>query len=252
MITLPYVGFTQTKTVTYQEIVAGKGVYFGAVMDDASSTITMTISGPNDRWFGVGFGTGMSNGDMLIYTDGKTGAFHTLEPTDYKMTAQNAGGVNKDASQDWTVLSNTETAGLRTIVASRQLNTGDAQDNVLNFTDANVNVVWAKHSSASHTLAYHGNQNRGVKQFTWVDESASLDEMTSTSFEIAIGKEFITVNNKAGENYNVTISSLSGQLVFSQEGIDSELFIDNQEIGKGTFIVLLSNAKEKISRIVRL
>ena len=39
----------QTKNIPFQEIVAGKGVFFGAEIDNGTSTITMTIAGPDDR-----------------------------------------------------------------------------------------------------------------------------------------------------------------------------------------------------------
>jgi len=249
---LPLSAFLQTKTVDYQEIVVGKGVFFGAVMDELTSTITMTISGPDDRWFGVGFGSGMSNGDLLIYTDGKTGAFHTLEPTDYKMTAQNAGGVNKDASQDWTILSNTETGGLRTIVASRDLNTGDAQDNVLDFSSANVSVVWAKHGSASHSLAYHGNQNRGVKSFTWTDDTAGLVETEESQFDISLSSNAIQITDKSGKSYEVKVTNLNGQLMLSENNISGDYTIQKETLDSGTYVIVILTEGGVISKVIRL
>src|SRR5690606_24775616 len=126
--------YSQTKSIPFQEIVTGKGVFFGAEIDNATSTISMTIAGPDDRWSGAGFGSGMANADVLLYTSGKSTATHTLAPTDYKLSAQSLGGVNADAQQDWTIISNTENAGLRTIVATRSFDTGDANDAIINFS----------------------------------------------------------------------------------------------------------------------
>jgi methionine-rich copper-binding protein CopC len=68
--------------------------------------------------------------------------------------------VNKDTQQDWTITSNTVVSGVRTVVASRVLNTGDANDAAFAYSDVNLNVVWARGSSASYTIAPHGPTNR--------------------------------------------------------------------------------------------
>ena len=62
---------------------------------------------------------------------------------------------NVDASQDWTESSNTVTSGVRTIVATRDLNTSDANDYVFTTTNNTaLPLLWAKGTSL--TLGYHG------------------------------------------------------------------------------------------------
>ena len=166
-ITLSQLAFSQTKIITEQELGVLSGVYFSATMDQPSAEITITMKGPDDRWFGTGFGFSMFDADVLIYTDGKVGAMHPLGTMDYYMNSNSAMGITVDTSQDWTIISNTTSAGVRTIQASRALNTGDSDDHVLNFSDASLNVIWAKFYVSGYTLDYHGAANRGTVTLNW-------------------------------------------------------------------------------------
>jgi hypothetical protein len=127
-----------------------------------TSEITVTFTGPADRWIALGFGSFMDPTDVLMYSGGKSGATHAVEWFDYYNSASNATGVNKDATQNWTVTSNTVTGGQRTVIATRALNTGDVNDVTLLYTAANLNVVWARGGTASFTIANHGSSNRAA------------------------------------------------------------------------------------------
>ncbi len=156
----------QTKTITYQELPdavgapTGSGMFLGASM--TASDITVTFSGPSDRWFALGFGSFMSPTDVLMYSGGKVGATHAVDWFDYYNSASNAAGVNKDLTQNWTVTSNTVLSGVRTVIATRVLNTGDANDLALLYSDANLNVVWARGATASYSISNHGTTNRSA------------------------------------------------------------------------------------------
>jgi methionine-rich copper-binding protein CopC len=154
----------QTKTITYQELPdavgapTGSGMFLGASM--TASDITVTFSGPSDRWFALGLGSLMSPTDVLIYSGGKAGATHPVDWFDYYNISTTAAGINKDLTQNWTITSNTVLSGVRTVIASRVLNTGDANDLALLYSAANLNVVWARGATASYTIANHGTTNR--------------------------------------------------------------------------------------------
>lgn len=156
----------QTKTIAYQELptalgnASGSGIFLGASM--TNSDITITFTGPSDRWIALGFGSFMDPTDVLMYSGGKTGATHAVEWFDYYNSAGNAAGVNKDATQNWTITSNTVTSGQRTVIATRALSTGDANDVTLAYSAANLNVVWARGGTASYTIANHGSSNRAA------------------------------------------------------------------------------------------
>lgn len=175
----------QTKTIAYQELpdalgnATGSGVFLGAAM--TSTDITVTFTGPSDRWIALGFGSFMAPTDVLMYSGGKTGATHAVDWFDYYNNSTNATGVNKDATQNWTITSNTVTSGQRTVVATRALNTADANDVALLYSAANLNVVWARGASASYTIAYHGSANRSAGILPWALPDATNPTLATSS-----------------------------------------------------------------------
>ncbi len=150
----------QTKTIAYQELktssgaLTGSGMFFGASM--TSDSITITFAGPSTKWIGLGFGTSMSGTDALIYT--ASGGSQNW--WDYYMGSTSSNSVVKDVTQDWKIKSNTVLSNVRTVVASRKLNTGDGKDAVINFSASSLNLVWARSSGSSYNLADHGGSNR--------------------------------------------------------------------------------------------
>jgi hypothetical protein len=171
----------QTKVILNQELSPGSSIFVEAQMSQTTSTISLTMQGPSDRWFGVGFGIAMIGGDALIYTDGRQGAMHALGAWDYDLNAQQTSGVDKDNTQNWTLVSNTVNGGLRTITATRLLNNGDPIDDVLSFTDANLNLIWAKGSVPGNTMSYHG-ANRGVISIPWALPDTTAPQLANPAF----------------------------------------------------------------------
>ncbi|HBV16399.1 T9SS type A sorting domain-containing protein [Chryseobacterium carnipullorum] len=129
------------------------------------TTVTMTLTGPDTSYLGVGFGgTGISGGmgagvDGFIYNSNST----SNSNLDYSFAGFMMPPV--DAVQDWTMTSNTTSGGIRTIVATRSL-AGGAGDTVFTNTNSSINIFFAKGSSTS--LAYHGpgTSNRGYAVLT--------------------------------------------------------------------------------------
>lgn len=161
----------QLKEIAFAELTSGSGMFFGAQM--STTTITVTVQGPSDRFLGFGFGSGMSNGnDAIIWSTTGTGTA-PLQLRDHHMIGE---GIEPaiDGQQDWTVTSNTVSGGNRTIVATRALSTGDANDVTFNFSATSQALFWAKGSGASTALAYHGATNRAngiIRNWVLVDQT---------------------------------------------------------------------------------
>jgi methionine-rich copper-binding protein CopC len=190
----PLMAFSQTKEIAFAELTPGSGMFFGAVM--TTTDITVTVQGPSDRFIAFGFGTGMANGnDAIIWSTLGTGAA-PLQLRDHRMIGQ---GVEPsvDAQQDWTVSSNTVSAGNRTIVATRALNTGDANDVTFSFAATTQNLFWAKGPSATNQLQYHGGSNRasGIVR-NWVVPDVTPPTISS----------FIPADNAVGVNVNTNLT----------------------------------------------
>ncbi len=156
-ILAPVFAFAQVKTTGTLNLSAN--VKAKLDLDNDTSTATLTLSGPNDRWFALAFGSftnGMANGTDLVY-------WNNVTLVDSKQTGQGNTPSN-DGTNNWTVVSNTNNspaAGQRTIVATRAFSTGDANDFTFTFSAANIDMAWARSSSASYNLSNHGNSNRG-------------------------------------------------------------------------------------------
>lgn len=146
-------------------------------LDSGTSLATLTLTGPNDRWFALQFGSftgGMQAGSDLVYWDNVT----------LVDARHNGVGVppTADATNNWNITSNinnSPSVGLRTIVATRAFSTGDTNDYTFNFANTTIDLAWARFGSASFVLDYHGATNRGVfldTTFTLGTESFSLND----------------------------------------------------------------------------
>lgn len=230
---------SQTKQISFQSLPGVTGLSFGAEMDQAGSMITMTIQGPDDRWFAIGFGVSMANGDILTYTDGKVGAMHSLDVWDYVLTAQNANGVSKDGQQDWSVVSNTTAGGLRTIVATRSLSTGDANDIALNYADASVNVIYAKSDNADFTLAYHGT-NRGTTTLNWVELDLTAPALTATPFDPVDDATGVTLGTNLTMNFDENVVAGTGNITLKL--VSNNSIVEQFDVASSSAVTFSGNS----------
>lgn len=221
----PLMALGQTKEIAFAELTPGSGMFFGAVM--TPTDITVTLQGPSDRFIAFGFGTGMANGnDAIIWSTLGTGAA-PLQLRDHRMIGQ---GVEPsvDAQQDWTVSSNTVSAGNRTIVATRVLNTGDANDVTFNFAATTQNLFWSKGPSATNQLQYHGGSNRasGIVR-NWVVPDVTPPAISNLiPADNAVG---VNVNTNLTISFSETISWGTGSVTL-YDGNDNVI----QTISNGT------------------
>jgi hypothetical protein len=132
---------------------------------------TLTLTGPSNAWFAIGFGAlNMSGGADVFRTDGS-------DHVDAKSTGRFLPPA--DASQDWTVTSNTVNAGLRTIVAIRANDTGDPDDFVFSAQEGSIPLIYAHGNTTAYTQ--HSGSNRG---FTTIGVLSSRDEGSLFSFQM--------------------------------------------------------------------
>jgi hypothetical protein len=125
-------------------------------LNNTTTTATLTLTGPSDRWLALQIGSftnsgGMQEGADVVYWNGTT------------LIDANQNGVGAFPSvdtNDWTS-SSTVSGTTRTIVATRAFSTGSSDDFTFVYSDINVDFAWAKASSATNTLNAHGSGNRG-------------------------------------------------------------------------------------------
>ena len=130
-------------------------------LNNTTSTAILSYTGPNDRWFALQFGEfvdgdGMVSGEDLVWWNNVT----------LVDASQSGVGVSPpaDATNNWTLISNsdnTPSTGLRTVVFSRPLVTGDANDYQFNFANTSIDFAWARRSSVGYGMNNHSGANRG-------------------------------------------------------------------------------------------
>lgn len=124
---------------------------------DVGTQVTLTLTGPAGRWFALGFNaTSMTNGTDVVGVH----SAGTLSAFDCKLTGFSAPVT--DAQQNWTISSDVVNAGTRTIIATRGLNTGDANDYAFPSMPTSISLIWARSGSATFSYSNHGGTNRGV------------------------------------------------------------------------------------------
>ncbi|AXG74069.1 T9SS C-terminal target domain-containing protein [Flavobacterium arcticum] len=169
----------QSKTTGVVNLLSASGSIPGTtaeiVLNNDTSTATLTFTGPSDRWYALQFGIfpgtsggGMASGQDIVYYNGTTlvDAVH------------NGVGAtpSTDATNDWTVTSNTVSGSTRTIVATRAFNTGDTNDYTFVYSNTDIDFAFSRSQTAVYSLAYHG-INRGYqlnRPFTCVAPDAPL------------------------------------------------------------------------------
>ena len=154
-----------TGTVNFSGNLSGK-----IDISSTTNTTTLTLSGPSNVWFAVGFGgSNMSAGADIFRTNGTT--IEDARATGRFMPPN-------DAQQDWSLVSNTVAGSTRTIVATRANNTGDGNDFVFNASAGAISMIWAVGPS-TNTSSQHA--TRGA---TAVGTTLGISESRLLSFNM--------------------------------------------------------------------
>jgi hypothetical protein len=195
-----------------------------------ATDITITATGPSDRWFGIGFGTSnMASGDCLIFGD--TGL------SDRHFVGQSAPSID---TNQWTVSSNTVT-DVRTIMATRVLNTGESTDFVFTNSTASIPVVWARHSQEGYNLIYHGGGNRGSST---VPMALSNELFNVSDFSIypnpAVNEINVSVPQISAK-FNYAIYEVSGKLMLQGVIEQADTILDVSSLSAGAYVIHLNN-----------
>jgi hypothetical protein len=239
------VSFAQTKTSGL--VTLGGSVKVKIDKNSTNSTITMTLVGPSDRWFAIGLdASSMTAGtDCIYYTttffDGKLNGFSAPSP---------------DSINNWTIVSNTPTSGLITIVATRAFFTGDTNDYTFEYLPNSLNVIYAYGASASTTISQHSGSTRGstTLNFTALDatEFESLKSI-SISPNPSTGLFTISKNNTLPIS-KIKVFDTNAKLIkeFDFDAVNQETTIDISELSKGIYFLEISNDTDKEVRKIGL
>ena len=239
------IGFAQQKSTG--TLILNDNMTVNLTLDNATSTAVLMLSGPNDRWFALQFGSfvnGMEAGSDLVYWNGSM-----------LVDAQHVGlgsTPNIDDVNNWMMISNEDNVpsdGLRTLVYSRPFNTGDSNDYTFIFNDAKIDLAFARMGSATFTLAYHGaSPNRDVLLNTDLNV-LGVEDFSLKTTQIYPNPSLGVFKIKTKTNLNkVSIFTQTGVLVKTvdigfEDSTKHEFTITGLQAG--IYLVELSNEVEK-------
>ena len=212
-----------------------------------TSTVTVTLTGPDNKWFGIGFN---ASGAM---TPGTDCLYYASSFVDARLTGQGSPQTDTDNTNNWNV-SNTLSGTTRTLVLTRGF-VGGTGDYTFAYADNSLNIIWAIGSSS--TLAQHSNASTS-RGSTALGFTLGVDDFTSLD-KIAIAPNpsngiFTIFKNNQTTISKVTIFDINAKVL---KVIDSDFNLENisidlSDFSKGIYFMEITNDFDKIVRKVIL
>ncbi len=216
-----------------------------AKIDISATEVTLTLQGPSDRWFAIGFG----GSSMGVVTD----AFISEGSANYDFTIIPYDTPTADANQDWNVISDVVTGIKRDIVATRALDTGESSDYVFLFQEYAIPVIWARGNGATNTLAYHGTNKGSMSMTTQVLGVSELQTLKFSLYPNPVKDKLNIVLSSETNNATVTIYNVLGNKVMNKSLNNVFNKIDISNLSSGIYLVKVVDGKDTygIKRFVK-
>jgi hypothetical protein len=143
-------GFAQSKSTGIMSLNNGIPITANFTLNNDTSLVTLVLTGPSDRWFGLGIGVvagfGMSAGDVIVYTTALSDSYFV-----------GIGSPALDAAQSWTTVSNTTAGTVRTLTLTRSLTNTDGNDFQMPYSTTNsISIGGARPTFATNNIGGHG------------------------------------------------------------------------------------------------
>ena len=212
-------------------------------IDNDTGTTTLTLAGPSDKWFGIGFGNSNMNGTDIFMTDGSSirDAYSTSNGQPQADSSPESG--------DWTLVSNTVSSSTRTIVATRANDTGNSNDHTFSASAGSLTVIWAIGASSQYSS---GHSNRSA---TTLSVSLGISENNLLNFEMYPNpvSDLLNIQLPTGtEKAEVGVFDYTGRLVSSKTISSNDTAIDVQKISKGIYMIrVATNTKIGVQRFIK-
>lgn len=238
LITTPF-AYAQSWNTGVVNLAADFTVQFD--INSVTGLVTMTMIGPDNLWLGVA--PGVASGNNMGNAGDDTIIYSSAGLEDRNMPA-GTGTPNLDGTQNWSVSSNTTNAGVRTLIATRAINTGDANDYVFPTSETTFPLLWAKGSSLS--FGYHGTTKGGVTTNTTLSAPSFEDVLASTSIYPNPASTTLNINIPSQIDGGLTIEVFNvlakRVLLKSIDKFNTSLSISNWN--NGMYLMKISSLKE--------
>ncbi len=225
------VGFSQSNTTGTVAL----GTMMTVKIDTDPTNVTLTLSGPSNGWFGIGFGgsTMETANDMFIWNSSAT--------RDYTSTDQIRPSEDANGSQSWTQVGTDNVEGTkRTVVYTRPLaSTGDYS--FLN-NNSSIQVVYAIGGTTQFNARHTSRSFTTLTRTALGVEDFSLN--ASTIYPVP-SKGSFTIQSKTGIN-NIGIYTHTGAFVKTVNvSPSSNTTIGVDGLSQGVYMIELANDTDK-------
>jgi len=213
-------------------------------IDNDTGTTTLTLAGPSDKWFGIGFGNSNMNGTDIFMTNGSS-----IRDAYSTSNGQPQADSSTNESGDWTLVSNTVSSSTRTIVATRANDTGNSNDYTFSASAGSLTVIWAIGASSQYSS---GHSNRSA---TTLSVSLGISENNLLNFEMYPNpvSDLLNIQLPTGtDKAEVSVFDYTGRLVSSKTISSNDTAIDVQQISKGIYMIrIATNTKIGVQRFIK-
>ena len=248
LIGVSFFSYSQTKssgTVSLNSV-SGASLSVKIDLDQTNSLATITLVGPSNKWFSIGFNvTAMDrNTDCITYG---TSLLDQYLP----------GGQNQpttDTTNNLTLVSNTVSGTTRTVVLTRPLSTGDAKDYTFSYSSiSSLNIIWAigPDTNVAHQHSHFNTQNLtfsvlGNESFSTLEDLTISPNPSNGIFNIS--------NTNLIQLSKIKIFDTNAKLIKELTILENQtnIALDLTNLSKGLYFVELSNDNDKTVKKIEI
>ena len=237
-------GISQSKSTGVISLNNGVPITANFTLNNTTLLVTLILTGPSDRWFGLGIGIsqgfGMESGDVLVYANTNPNAL-----TDRNFSGT---GTPPQDTQDWTTVSDILNGNSRTLTLIRDLTNSDPNDFQFPYATTNsISIGGVRASSANTTVGAHGGSaSAGYATGTFTTLGAEDFSLNSSVIFPNPSKGEFSISAKTILN-KVNIYSQTGALVRAIEVMNNsnEAEVKVNGLTSGIYFIELLNDSEK-------
>ncbi|SHH43445.1 T9SS type A sorting domain-containing protein [Winogradskyella jejuensis] len=249
-------GFSQVITSGVIDLTtSGPNVTRSVKFDINTSTdiVTMTLVFPDNTWLGIGMSQGTEN-DIARFQnmgdlddDAVIGRNTGIEDRNMPSgTGQPALDDSGDIDDEWIVTSNTQSGGVRTLIATRARDTftsNDSEDTVFpNTTPFDMPFIFAYGGSS---FGYHGSGNYGGTMASFSVLSNDDFQLNPVRFTISPNPSNrdlnVGINYNSSRAYNLEVYDVLGKQIYRGQLTKDNNSIDASNWRRGVYLIKLSS-----------
>lgn len=212
------------------------------VIDDITDVVKLTITGPEDKYFAIGFGTDEMLDSYAIVCN-QTG----VSVEERKLGNHNAGSIlTSTITLDSTSIAN----GQKTLFISRPLTGPTADYFDFSKVTAGVGVTAIYSIGFSQVLSYHGATGKGITSLMFADNLvATENELFKQSIAIypnpASSEVNVTFERSSGTT-QVQVMTLQGQVVLTKSyDANAKISVELTDIQAGHYLLMIKNEEHE-------